>query len=211
MFFCPAHCAKRVLKFRPPFQRRWSPEAKPLAARRSGRNPLFAHKDQERGLRGKPYQGVSPFSLRFVRVRRYVGRWSLPCPAFRPHFFGACPKKRCRAAKEKRFFYLGGSTIRVSATSRWSGRSSPDLWEGAGACLWVCTCAPIRWEVDCGPYCPFDPISLLLRKETGWSPKETRFWRWAEPDNDSDTRAIDHPRKAAITNPVRPRRRQPLR
>ena len=36
----------------------------------------------------------------------------LPVP---PHFFGACPKKRCRAAKEKRFFYLGGSTIRVSA------------------------------------------------------------------------------------------------
>ena len=91
----------------------------------------------------------------------------MPCPAIRPHFFGACPKKRCRAAKEKRLFYLGGSTIRVSATSRWSGRSSPDLWEGAGACLWVCTCAPIRWEVDCGPYCPFHPISLLLRKETG--------------------------------------------
>ena len=40
----------------------------------------------------------------FVRVRRYVGRWSLACPAIRPHFFGACPKKRCRAAKEKRFF-----------------------------------------------------------------------------------------------------------
>ena len=63
------------------------------------------HKDQEGGLRGKPYQGVSPLYLflRFVRVRRYAGRGSLPCPAFRPHFFGACPKKRCRAAKEKRF------------------------------------------------------------------------------------------------------------
>ena len=38
-----------------------------------------------------------------MRVRRYVGRFSLPFPAIRPHFFGACPKKRCRAAKEKRF------------------------------------------------------------------------------------------------------------
>ena len=66
----------------------------------------------------------------FVRVRRYFGRLSLPCPAFRPHFFGACPKKRCRAAKEKRFFYPGGSTIRVSAASRWAGRSSPDFGEG---------------------------------------------------------------------------------
>ena len=64
----------------------------------------------------------------------------MACPAFRPHFFGACPKKRCRAAKEKRFFYPGGSTIRVSATSRWTGRSSPDFGEGlvgVGA-LYVC-------------------------------------------------------------------------
>ena len=130
------------------------------------------HKDQEGGLRGKPYQGVSPLYLflRFVRVRRYAGRGSLPCPAFRPHFFGACPKKRCRAAKEKRFFYLGGSTIRVSATSRWTGRSSPDFGEGAG------TCAPFCWVEVSSPYCQFHPISLLLRKETGWSPKETRLW-----------------------------------
>ena len=41
--------------------------------------------------------------MRFVRVRRYAGWFSLACPAIRPHFFGACPKKRCRAAKEKRF------------------------------------------------------------------------------------------------------------
>ena len=36
--------------------------------------------------------------------------------------------------------------------------------------------APFSWDVDCGPYCLFHPISLLLRKETGWSPKETRLW-----------------------------------
>ena len=41
----------------------------------------------------------------------------MACPAIRPHFFGACPKKWGRAAKEKRLFYLGGSTIRVSATA----------------------------------------------------------------------------------------------
>ena len=41
----------------------------------------------------------------------------MACAAIRPHFFGACPKKRCRAAKEKRFFYPGGSTIRVSASA----------------------------------------------------------------------------------------------
>ena len=63
---------------------------------------------------GNPRRGF-PLFFTLVRVRRYFGRLSLPCPAFRPHFFGACPKKRCRAAKEKRFFYPGGSTIRVSA------------------------------------------------------------------------------------------------
>ena len=91
---------------------------------------LVLHKAQE-GVQGGTLAGGSPFSFRrFLRVRRYVGRWSLACPAVRPHFFGACPKKRCRAAKEKRLFYPGGSTIRVSATSRWSGRSSPDLGRG---------------------------------------------------------------------------------
>ena len=58
-----------------------------------------------------------PPCLCLLRVRRYVGWGSMACPAFRPHFFGACPKKRCRAAKEKRLFYLGGSTIRVSAAA----------------------------------------------------------------------------------------------
>ena len=70
-----------------------------------------------------------------------------------------------------------------------------------------CAGAPFSWSEAAAPYCPFHPISLLLRKETGWSPKETRFWSKAEPDNDSDARELDRPRKAAITNPVRPRRR----
>ena len=38
-----------------------------------------------------------------VRVRRFLVWLSLLPAAIRPHFFGACPKKRCRAAKEKRF------------------------------------------------------------------------------------------------------------
>ena len=72
-----------------------------------------------------------------------------------------------------------------------------------------CTCAPFYWSEAAASYCPFHPISLLLRKETGWSHKETRSWRWAEADSDSDARDVDRPRKAAITSHVRPRRRQP--
>ena len=101
------------------------------------------HKAQE-GVQGGTLAGGSPFYLFFwfVRVRRYFGWWSLPCPAIRPHFFGACPKKRCRAAKEKRFFYPGGSTIRVSATASVDGTFLARLW-GGGWCLPVafCVCA----------------------------------------------------------------------
>ena len=96
-----------------------------------GLHPVSLRKSKEMGWNGQDQRGLLPkktahtckakdkaaSSLCFLRVRRYVGRWLMACPAFRPHFFGACPKKRCRAAKEKRFFYLGGSTIRVSASA----------------------------------------------------------------------------------------------
>ena len=55
------------------------------------------------GVQGGTLAGGSLFIFCVVRVRRYAGWFSLACPAIRPHFFGACPKKRCRAAKEKRF------------------------------------------------------------------------------------------------------------
>ena len=68
------------------------------------------------GLRGNP-RGGCPLFLYSSACAPFYWVGSLPCPAIRPHFFGACPKKRCRAAKEKRLFYPGGSTIRVSATA----------------------------------------------------------------------------------------------
>ena len=83
-----------------------------------GLHPVSLRKSKEMGWNGQQGGGASAqengahvtaqdkaaSSLCFLRVRRYFGRLSLPCPAIRPHFFGACPKKRCRAAKEKRFF-----------------------------------------------------------------------------------------------------------
>ena len=85
--------------------------------------------------------------LCFVRVRRYVGWGSMACPAFRPHFFGACPKKRCRAAKEKRLFYLGGSTIRVSATASVVFTHLRPTWGGLGGCLSGCLRRGRTWAV----------------------------------------------------------------
>ena len=54
--------------------------------------------------RGNPRRGFPLFSFGFYVCADTLGggRW-LALPV-RPHFFGACPKKRCRAAKEKRLF-----------------------------------------------------------------------------------------------------------
>ncbi len=153
------------------------------------------HKDQEGGLRGKPYQGVSPLYLflRFVRVRRYAGRGSLPCPAFRPHFFGACPKKRCRAAKEKRFeastspwwahppLPFGRKPQRdelvrqvgLCPVGKLAGQSQPDAVGG-----YVGASSP--WERRAGPNSSrggthkrvslgLHPVSLRKSKEMGWN------------------------------------------
>ena len=79
----------------------------------------------------------------------------MPCPAIRPHFFGACPKKRCRAAKEKRFFYLGGSTIRVSAAASVVGTFLARLGEGLGGCL--------------SPYLRRGRTGLVMAALRGWS------------------------------------------
>ena len=110
-------------------------------------------------------------------------------PAFRPHFFGACPKKRCRAAKERRFFYPGGSTIRVSATASvvfthlrptWGG----DWWlTGRSGQLDAVGCdvgASRPWERRAGPNSSrggtqkrvslgLHPVSLRKSKEMGWN------------------------------------------
>ncbi len=53
---------------------------------------------------------------------------------------------------------------------------SRPTWGGGWHLSGACTCAPFCWVEVSSPYCRFHPISLLLRKETGWSPKETRFW-----------------------------------
>ncbi len=138
-------------------------------APQSAEPPLCLFK-RRRGSKGEPSPGVPPFffwacTCAPIRWEVVVG---LSCDS--TPFLWCLPKETVSSRQRKALFYLGVSTIRVSATSRWTIRSSPDLGEGAG------TCAPFCWAVDCGSYCQFHPISLLLRKETGWSPKETRLW-----------------------------------
>ena len=58
---------------------------------------LVLHKAQE-GVQGGTLAGGSPFYFTLLRVRRFIGRWSLAPAAFRPHFFGQAPKKWGRIA-----------------------------------------------------------------------------------------------------------------
>ena len=50
-------------------------------------------------------------------------------------FLWCLPKETVSSRQRKALFYPGGSTIRVSAASRWTGRSSPDLGRGFGGYL----------------------------------------------------------------------------
>ena len=92
-----------------------------------------------------------------AKVKR---RFSL---AARHRFFGQAPKKWGRIA---------GQANDSHPTYRRTRRKHNDK-AALSFALYVCAVflgnRP-RWP------CPFHPISLLLRKETGWSPKETRLW-----------------------------------
>ena len=99
----------------------------------------------------------------------------MPCPAVRPHFFGACPKKRCRAAKEKRFFYLSGSTIRVSASASVVFTHLRPTWGGAGACRGI---VRVRRFLGCGslpPTADSTPFLCSCAKKRGGAPKKRAF------------------------------------
>ena len=86
------------------------------------------------GLRGNPRRGFPLFFVLWVCTCAPL-RWAVdcsPCCLSTP-FLWCLPKETVSSRQRKALFYPGGSTIRVSATSRWTIRSSPDL--GRGWCV----------------------------------------------------------------------------
>ena len=65
---------------------------------------------------------------------------------------------------------------RPTTTSQRIGAHAESTMTRRHLILRGCVCAVLLGNRSTLPYCPFHPISLLLRKETGWSPKETRLW-----------------------------------
>ena len=137
--------------------------------------PLYAHKSAGGGLRGNPRRGFPLFSLRLYVCADTLGGFRYPALRFDPISLVLAQRNGVEPPKKSAFLprWLHHSRERYCLGRRDVPR--PTLWRG----WWVselCACAPFSWSQAAAPYCPFHPISLLLRKETGWSPKETRFW-----------------------------------
>ena len=107
--------------------------------------------------------------------------------AARHRFFGQAPKKWGRMA---------GQAIDYHPTYRHTRRRHND--ESALSC--AVTCAPSPWVEVSPPCCPVHPSSLLLRKETGWSPKETRLW--VPPRELFGPARLSHGREAPTSQPT---------
>ena len=129
----------------------------------------------QEGVQGGTLAGGSPFSLLSACAPiRWAGVFTLSCHS--TPFLWCLPKETVSSRQRKAPFvprWLHHSRERYRSVV---GTFLARLWGGAGGCLWDCACAPFSWVEVSPPYCQFHPISLLLRKETGWSPKETRFW-----------------------------------
>ena len=155
--------------------------------------------ERRRGSKGEPSPGVPPSCFRIVRVRRYVGRWSMACPAIRPHFFGACPKKRCRAAKEKRFFYPGGSTIRVSAAASVDYTFLARLGGRAGACRGLVRVRRFLGQKSLPPTADSTPFLCSCAKKRGGAPKKRAYGCrhgrcWVPPASPTGSKPQHHSR-----------------
>ena len=128
------------------------------------------HKDQEGGLRGKPYQGVSPFSLRLYVCADTLGggRW-LVLP-FDPISLVLAQRNGVEPPKKSAFLprRLHHSRERCCLGGRNS--SSPDL--GRGWCLSVAfyVCADFL-GVGRYPLLPIPPHFFALAQRNGVEPQ----------------------------------------
>ncbi len=144
--------------------------------RSAERGTLLCSHKRRRGSKGEPSPGVPPFIYSWVCACAPM-RWAVvatPCCLSTP-FLWCLPKETVSSRQRTALFlpwWLHHSRERYCLGRRDVPR--PTVWRG----WWVSelgACAPVCWVEVSYTYCPFHPISLLLRKETGWSPKETRL------------------------------------
>ena len=109
-------------------------------------------------------RGFPLLVFRLVRVRRYVGRFSLPCPAIRPHFFclakrnGVEPPKKS-ALKPPR--HLGGPARLSHSALSPNGTN----WCVKLACTWW-----VNWPGKVSLTQSAVMLGLRVRGRGGWDP-----------------------------------------
>ncbi len=159
--------------------------------------------------KGEPSPGVPPFFLWVCTCApiRWVGVVALSCDS--TPFLWCLPKETVSSRQRKALFYLGVSTIRVSATSRWTIRSSPDLGEGAGGCRGIVRVRRFlgRWIV--APTANSTPFLCSCAKKRGGAPKKRadgcRHGRcWVPPASPTDSKPQHHSRlrQADFARPI---------
>ena len=147
-----------------------------LWPRSAERGTLFLLIKIRKGVQGgNPIKGFPPFIFRWCVCAVLLGGGRWLALRFDPISLVLAQRNGVEPPKKSAFLPRRLHHSRERSCLGGRGSSSPDL--GGGWCLsGDCTGAPFCWVEVSSTYCPFHPISLLLRKETGWSPKETRLW-----------------------------------
>ena len=138
--------------------------------RSAERGTLLCLMKRRRGSKGEPSPGVPPFSLLLCVCAVTLGGGLCPVLPFDPISLVLAQRNGVEPPKKSAFFYLGGSTIRVSATSRWSGRSSPDFCRGLVLVGGLCVCAVFLGR-SLFPLLPIPPHFFALAQRNGVEPQ----------------------------------------
>ena len=131
--------------------------------------------ERRRGSKGEPSPGVPPFifSLGACAPLRWEVVDGLSCLS--TPFLWCLPKETVSSRQRKALFYLGGSTIRVSATASVDGTFLARLCGGAGGCRSFVRVRRFvgRWIV--APTANSTPFLCSCAKKRGGAPKKRAF------------------------------------
>ena len=184
----PLFCAHRAFESFVHLFKGGGVQRQSLWPRSAERGILLCLLKRRRGSKGEPSPGVPPFSLLFCVCAVLLGGVvGLSCHS--TPFLWCLPKETVSSRQRKALFYLGGSTIRVSAAASVVFTHLRPTWGGA----WRLTGrssqldavggdvgASSSWERRVGPNgsrggtqkrvsLGLHPVSLRKSKEMGWN------------------------------------------
>ena len=140
-----------------------------MPALRRARNSPCAYLSAGGGLRGNPRRGF-PLFLYACTCAPLLWEVVVSLSCLSTPFLWCLPKETVSSRQRKALFYLGGSTIRVSATGRWTGRSSPDFCRGLVLVGGGYGCA-VSLGRNLFPLLPVPPHFFALAQRNGVEPQ----------------------------------------